>query len=524
MRHSRLVALSAAALLSACAPNAPPGTRPAVTAQRRMALADADVRAGCLDCLDAAFRQYTSLQPDPAVGPAARDAALRTALLIAIRENELGLLDRGHLRQARALIASPGPPLQTLLDAGDALSSKPAAFSRGNVTDGESLAIATISRNHLQWAATLRESMPGDLVADYLWLSLACGEYGYDVPDRNDRRAILGPAIDAPLLAFKDASACSLDRPALQAILDRESRFVETQYFLGLSALSGRTQPGTPPEPPDLEGADAHFQTAYAWRPDWPAVTLSIANVAMTAEDFARAVEFFDRTLALMPNHLEAMMGTIRALTYQGRYVEAIAAVERLLATNRNPGEARYWRALNNEQLKQHDDAWLDIERAAAALVNADVPKLAGIIAINRHQLDVARDRLELSRALRPGDCETAFYLQAVQTEQRQWGRLALVAAEAGECFDQEIARLSNELDSLRASHVPAERRDRQIARRERQIAADVRMRATSWFDATAANFNLARWDEARRYADKLVDDQQFADRVHDLLARLGSP
>jgi tetratricopeptide (TPR) repeat protein len=524
MRHWPLVILSIVPLLSACAAQVRPSVPPAPTPQDRMASADEQVRAGCLDCLDAAFRRYASLQSDPGVGAAASEAAARVALLIAVRENELGLVDSGHVGQARSLIASPAPVLETFLDISGALSSKPAGSSRGGVTDTETLAIARIARNHLPWAKALRDLMPADVVADYLWLSLACGEYGYDIPDRGDRRAIIGAAIDMPLLAFKNASTCSLDRPALQAILDRDPRFVEAHYFLGLSALSGRSRPGLPPEAPDLEGADAFFRTAYAWRQNWPALTLSIANVAMTAEDFDRAVEFFDKTLALTPDHIDAMMGTIRALTYQGRHVEAIAAVERLLATNRNPGEGRYWRALNNEQLQQHDDAWIDIERAAAALVNADVPKLAGIIAINRHELDVARQRLELAQARRPTDCETAFYLQAVLTEQRQWGAAAGVSADAGNCFDGEIGRLSDELESLRASKIPVERRDRQIARRERQIAADIRMRATSWFDAAAANFNLARYDESRRFAGKLVDDQQFADRVRDLLARLSQP
>src|SRR5206468_2963383 len=198
-------------------------------------------------------------------------------------------------------------------------------------------------------------------------------------------------------------------------------RFIEANYFLGLRVLAGQLRPGTTPGPPDLEGADALFRIAYGWRQDWPALTLSIANVALTAEDFARAFEFFDKTLALIPYQPDALMGTIRTLTYLGRHVEAIAAADSLIATNRNPGEGRYWRALNNEQLQQHDEAWNDIERAASALVNADVPKLAGIIAINRHQLDVARQRLELSLSRRRSDCETAYYLQAVLVEQRQW-------------------------------------------------------------------------------------------------------
>ena len=46
-------------------------------------------------------------------------------------------------------------------------------------------------------------------------------------------------------------------------------------------------------------------------------------------------------------------------------------------------------------------------------------------------------------------------------------------------------------------------------------------MRATSWFNTAVAFFNLSRKGEARQYAEKVVADEQFADRAKDLLSRL---
>ena len=57
------------------------------------------------------------------------------------------------------------------------------------------------------------------------------------------------------------------------------------------------------------------------------------------------------------------------------------------------------------------------------------------------------------------------------------------------------------------------------IARREQQLAAQARMRATSWFDTAAACFNLMRYMEAREYAMHVIDDSQFGERARDLLA-----
>jgi hypothetical protein len=65
------------------------------------------------------------------------------------------------------------------------------------------------------------------------------------------------------------------------------------------------------------------------------------------------------------------------------------------------------------------------------------------------------------------------------------------------------------------------ERRDRQIVKREQQIAANARMRANAWFNAAAASFNLGRKEEARGFAEKVVDDLQFGSRAQELLGRL---
>src|SRR5262245_49261025 len=86
-------------LLSACAhpkPAAPPDLHSA-----RLAAAAAQMRAGCLDCLLTAYREYEALK---AIPPAAADATagmVRTAALIAIRQRELGMVDEGYLQRAR---------------------------------------------------------------------------------------------------------------------------------------------------------------------------------------------------------------------------------------------------------------------------------------------------------------------------------------------------------------------------------------------------------------------------------------
>ncbi|MGC4080775.1 MAG: hypothetical protein QM736_01295 [Vicinamibacterales bacterium] len=130
-------------------------------------------------------------------------------------------------------------------------------------------------------------------------------------------------------------------------------------------------------------------------------------------------------------------------------------------------------------------------------------------------------ERLELAAERRRGDCETAYYLQAVLAEQKDWDGTARVASDAGACFDTEEAAIQQELATVRAAIMAAERRARLVARREAQLVSNARMRATVWFNAAAANFNLARTEEARRFAEKVADDAFYGDRAKSLLERL---
>jgi tetratricopeptide (TPR) repeat protein len=176
---------------------------------------------------------------------------------------------------------------------------------------------------------------------------------------------------------------------------------------------------------------------------------------------------------------------------------------------------------VNEVQLERHDEAWYDIERAAALITNAEVPKLAGVIAVRRGQLPVARAKFEEAHRLNGADCETSFYLATVLAEQREWAASVDGFVTTAGCLDRAQEDLRAEIARLRAPGTAPARQARQIARREQQLAANLRMQATSWFNTAAGCFNLKRLDEARQYAERVSDDPQFADRARDLLARI---
>ena len=288
-----------------------------------------------------------------------------------------------------------------------------------------------------------------DELSAYAWVSYACGAIEMREVKLSDIFAVVSTFRDAPLLAFKEATCRGVNADGLAAVTAADPRFIETAYLLGLREVGRRK----------LDEAEIQFERAYAWRPRWPALTLSMANVAMTGEEFEKAERLYRETLAADPRAADALLGDVKALTYLGRAEDAIAAVDRLLGERWHLGDARYWRALNENQLGQLDAAWDDIEAAAKLLINAEVPKLAGIIAYRRQQLDVSRAKFEESRQRDRNDCETGFYLGIVLSDQHVWMRAADVLRETVSCSEAAEQEAIRDIATIRASTDPPERR-----------------------------------------------------------------
>jgi tetratricopeptide (TPR) repeat protein len=516
MRTAGLVLVVA---LSGCArpPLVPVATAPPPpTPAQRLASADALLREGCLDCLVDAFGQFELLRTIPSAAEIGTAGAVRTAALIALRQRELGMTDEGYGQRARSLLlGSPNQPafLRTALDIVDVLPA--GGVTRTPTSDLDLDRSRALRLNHDAWRATLRDLAAASEFNAYIWLAFACASEGRDVT----LDTIFAPTAaftDVPLIAFKRATCRSLGPETMRELFARDPRFIETRYYLGsydVSLLvSGQDK---------LDEADHLFDEAYAWRPEWPALTQSIANIAMTVEEFERAALFYERTLALEPRAVDARLGKARAQTYVGQSVEAIATLDILLQERWFVGDARYWRALNESELERNDEAWADVEVAAKLLVNAEVPKLAGLIAYRRHQLDVSREKFEQSRTRNPRDCETGYYLGVVLAEQRAWPRTAAVLREASDCLQGAELAYTQEIANIRASQDPPERQAKKIARREQYIAKGRRYLATSWFDIAVAYYNLSNPAEARQFAGKVVEDEQFGERAKEILARL---
>jgi hypothetical protein len=508
MSRRHLVA-AALAVVAACGPKKV-AVDPAIAARATLEQAAANLRAGCFDCLAEALKQFESVRTIPAVADVATRGAVHASAILAMRERELGTTDSGYLERARQLAAT-SPAIQAevapLLDFVNVLPWRAGVASANR----PALALSPYSDRE-QRIEQLRTTATRDVFSAYVWLVYACESGALRTISKNDVDVATPQFSDAPLMAYALGMVCGLRRTAAVVdIVSKEPRYKELSFYQGLDASGARK----------LDEAESRYRDAYAWRQTWPAATLALANVLITGEEFDAALDFYDRTLTLAPAFADALMGKIRALTYLSKPEDAIRVADELLAIQRYPGDAYYWKAYNELELQRFDDAWRDIEAADKLVRNSDVPKLAGIIAIDRKQLEVARDKLELARQRNRMDCQALYYLHLVYAELRQWPQTASGAVAAEGCIAAAEVGLKAEIERIRGSELAEARKARQIAARERQIASGIRMRANCWYNGAVANFNLSKRDEAKEMAQRIADDEQLGDRARQLLDRL---
>ena len=172
----RVLTVFLCAMAAACSSARVAAPKPDRTAAARLAAADALVRAGCLDCLLEAHAGYLALRGIDAVAEAVNSGAIRTAVLLAVRERELGTEDTGYLARARDLLTGATPALQQaltpLVEIADTLPVRGAA--RQVADDVELARMQTANRNREAWTGQLGAHADDDPLSAYLWLAFNC--------------------------------------------------------------------------------------------------------------------------------------------------------------------------------------------------------------------------------------------------------------------------------------------------------------------------------------------------------------
>ena len=510
-------------LLTQCAARKPALT-PAELADAGRA--EALMRDGCYTCLRDAAGIYARLT-EPATRKAPERVlrgAFDTAVLLAVREKELGLTPDASLAHARELAARlpderPAAGATRAARPGAAAGQAPAAHTRpaellaaaeavfGDVTKLDSeerlqheqrkpvstLPLATTSD------PTASDPAASNLVGAYLAIAIHCEQPRGAAPMPGAQAAAdLLSAIardestSPPLLRYR-AAICSGEPATLRRMREADPRWAEIDFF------EGKYEMGSPARSADPERAAVLLTRAATAFPESIAIRLMLANAQELAGDAAVALDAFDRVLAARPGHVDARLGRLRTLSYLARADEAIATATILIDAGAwHVGDAYYWRAWNRYQSRRLDEAWADVKQALSLLSNTAVYALAGSIAYARKELDTAVTHFDRAFEIDPSNCLAVWSSGLVHTERAAWPAAAVSFSKATSCFATAAANARTELAGIeKAALAPATKERRLASTRKRlESAEDLRGQAA----LNAARSVMRGWMPAFRW------------------------
>ena len=492
-----VAALTASGALTGCATRRAPAPVLDVAAIDRQV--DGLIRAGCYRCLRDALKAL------PPAGSPLDGRRFRVLVLLGARARELGLvIDPDWLEQARELAGvSPTADQQLLVDLASATIMPRGTrlpMPRGGAAErAEAEQLGNRVTRQLQAPALV------DPVAAYFLYHAAC----MGLASAPDTVQIVEVMRRVPLVAYRIATCGRVDDEALDALLGAEPRLQELHYFKAASAFVVGALLTTESE---LNQFDEAFPAA-------PASAMLRGQALLALEEFEPAVEAFDAVLAIDADQPDALLYRMRAISQSGDARRGEAAADRLVTLGTwYQGEAYYWRAWNRRALGRLEEAAADIETAKRVLFNAAVPKLAGFIAYEREQLDLAFAELSASHERNAEDCAVQFAIGQVHARRARWPEAAGAFAGTITCAQAAQAAARNRMDEIARAPLDQTRRQRLLARAERDRAAEHAREGIASLSAATAYVLAGHTDRARPLAERALGWQQWAGKAKELL------
>ncbi len=499
-----LLCLAGCLCVVACAAAPRPVLAPKLSAPAvDVAVAERLVDQGCYQCLVDAYALYEAALRGPDPAPDVQQQAFTVALLLALRERELGLAMTGWLDTARRL-AQPSTSIYV-----DIATSIP-WVTVGTATDFDR-ALLPSAATRQAWLVYLERPGPRSLLDRYVWLALTCS--------RQDATGLEAVTVDRPILQYRLGACGAAQRGQLDSVLASDPRFVEAGFFIARYELS-RTLPGQQ----RVTRALPLLLDARRDLPWSPTVTITLAHVWRTRTELARGLGLYDEALATQPTEREALLGRTMTLTYLNRPEEAIAAATRMIDLGTwYLGDAYYWRALNHYQLSRLAMAASDVAEAKQLQSSGELMTLSGMVAYDQQRRADAKDDFTNARRISVGNCTASWYLGLIGIDEMTWTPAQQLFRDATTCYEATIEALRVEMAQPQADLSPEAlvQLQRDQARR---MTDNQRQRARSALNAALVSLQLNDRDTAAQYARIATDHELTRDRANAALERAGSP
>jgi tetratricopeptide (TPR) repeat protein len=423
-----LLACSPVGLWYGCAPKGP---SPQLVAE--MAKADALQSAGCYTCLEEALAIFEKLRQAKVPPAGIAEKTFDTALLIAVREKELGMPSDAAMARAKSLVV---PTRQAVLDAAELVIGDSSGLDpemRAFVTGRNRPAVEPDNPKR----RALDVFPQTDLPAKYIALAIDCEQQ--KLIESVDMKALTAAYAGSPLMQFRLSTCARPAAPNVGALREGNPRWTDTFYW-----EARREMVASLGQAIDLSKVIGLYGQGREAFPSSLMLTMAWSNASLMAEEFEGALSGFEDVLKAFPTHRDAMNGKMQAQSYLLRHPDAIATATRLLELGTwHIPDANYWRAWNHYHIKEYENAWMDVENAIKGLSNARVYMLAGLIAYARKELQVAIDRFDTAFAADPGACDAVWMSGLVSIDQNAF-------AVAGPKFARSMTCFVSAADALR--------------------------------------------------------------------------
>jgi tetratricopeptide (TPR) repeat protein len=400
-----------------------------------MAKAEALQSQGCYSCLKESLAIFDRLHQAKVQPAGLAEKTFDTALLIAVREKDLGMPADESMARARQLVV---PSRQALLDAAELIIGDTSGL------DPEMRAFVTgRSRPPVEPDNPQRRALDAfagtDLAAKYVALSIDCQHQ--KLIESVDMKALAASYSGSPVMQFRLATCGRPAAPNVATLREQDPRWVDTLYWEARREMVASLGTAI-----DLSKVISLYGQGREAFPSSLMLAMAWSNSNLAAEEFEAALSGFDDVLKRYPTHRDALSGRMQSLSYLMRHEEGIAAATRLLDLGTwHIADANYWRAWNRYQIKDYDSAWADVENAVKGVSNTRVYMLAGLIAYARKTLSTAVDRFDTAFAADASACDAVWMSGLVSIDMNELDVAAPKFARSMTCFVSAAAGLRKE-------------------------------------------------------------------------------
>jgi tetratricopeptide (TPR) repeat protein len=503
-------------VLNCCAPKAavkmaPPAAAPEF--ENRTAEAEALFKKGCYVGFKKAIEIYQGLYAQRAIKNRVLVPYVKALILMSVRQKELGLLDDTYIQRARDLIkdSSSLRVFAPYVDLADAMSPKTRGIMRDINVVGTVKVVADVLKN-VQLKDDMKLKAQAEDYYAYLYVTFFTSYANY-LDQKEELSSFTKLYPDSILFKYKNATADLREDPKLlEALAGADPEFYEAYYHLGELALKAQ----------NLVEAEKNFLKALEGIPESPQVTIYLGSIYMATEEFEKSLEYYEKTIALAPSYRDALLGKAICLSSMGKYQEAIEVLNKLVAMGFYlMGESHYWLAWIYHELKDNENAQLNIEESKGRLpTNNEVFSLAGTIAFEKNEFDKAEKEF-LESCKYGGNTEALFGLGKVYAQKQKWLDSGLFFQQATVAVGQSQTLMTERIRQIKASSLSEERKARMIAKKEQQLKVLEATKATGYYDAAAGYLNAGRRTEALAMAEKAAAHPQFKDLADQLIKKI---